>query len=85
MEKVNVIKDYYFEMFSYPKIENYAKTALKIVGIGYLSGISSDVCKELGESGVAKCIGVLAKLELACIVTPLICEILKTAEELIGA
>ena len=56
---------------------------MKILGIGYLSGICSDVCKELGESGIASLVVTVAKLESFAIVAPLIVEILTLGLELV--
>lgn len=65
-------------------VSEYAAAALKVVGIGYLSGICADVCRELGESGIAKCIGVIAKLEFVAIAAPFIRDILELSLKFIG-
>lgn len=57
----------------------YVSAALKIIGISYLSGISADVCREIGEGGVAKCISVITRLELIALSLPFIKEIISLA------
>ena len=66
------------------ELSEYVKTASKAVGIGYLCGISVDICKEMGENGIAKCIALGARLELAVIAVPYIEKILSVAWELLG-
>ena len=65
-------------------ISKYAKACIKVIGIGYLSGISTDTCKELGETGAAKCISVLTRLELIALSIPFITEIFDSALSLMG-
>lgn len=73
-----------YEISSYSDIDEYAEAAMKVVGIGYLSGISSDICREIGEVGVARCIGVVSKLELIAIASPFIKDVLSLSLEMIG-
>lgn len=56
---------------------------LKILGIGYLSGICSDVCKELGEPAIASVVVTLSKLESLLVLSPLILEIMTLGLELV--
>lgn len=56
----------------------YIGTALKVVGISYLSGVSTDICREIGEGGIAKCISLVTKLELLTISAPYVKEILES-------
>lgn len=58
--------------------------ALKTLGAGYLFGISADVCRELGESGIAKTVEVVGRLEIIAIVIPFFEQIIKVGIELIG-
>lgn len=71
----------YSKIISIADISYYASAAMKVVGIGYLSGISSDICREIGETGIAKCISVAARLEGILISLPFIEDILSVAIE----
>lgn len=62
----------------------YGEAAVKAVGIGYLSGICSDIAVELGEGGVAKAIILAAKFELTVVALPFIEEVMRLATELIS-
>ena len=79
------------EIFGY--VENFGRAsdvgepltaALKTLGAGYLFGISSDVCRELGESGIAKAIEAVGRVEIIAIVFPYFEKILKVGVELVG-
>ena len=58
--------------------------AIKTLGAGYLFGISADVCRELGESGIAKAVEAVGRVEIIAIVIPYFQEIIKVGVELIG-
>jgi stage III sporulation protein AD len=60
----------------------YVKSAIKIVGIGYAVGICKDVCDELGESAVSKCVTVVGRLEIISLCTPFIAEMLESVASL---
>ena len=44
--------------------------ALKIIGVGYIFGIGSDLCEELGEVGVAKALMLAGRIEIIVIILP---------------
>lgn len=54
-------------------------SALKITGIGHAFGISSDICSELSEGGVASVLALIGKLEIALIIIPYIGELMEYA------
>lgn len=64
-------------------MKDATECSLKILGIGYLSGLSSDICKELGEAGIASVVMLLARLEILLIISPLIIKILTLGLELV--
>ncbi len=56
--------------------------ALKILGLGYLFGICADICRELGEPGIAKSVEVAGRVEIMLVVLPFFEEILRVGSEL---
>lgn len=50
---------------------------LKITAVGYLFGISADVCRSLGELQIAKSVEVVGRVEIFVIVLPFFEEIIK--------
>ena len=60
-----------------------AKCAVKIVGAGYVFGISSDLCREMGEGGVANALTTVGRIEIFAMVLPNILEMVKLGAELI--
>ncbi len=75
------------EIFKFIKEEDGMSDAvecvLKIIGIGYVSGICSDICRELGETGIASAVSLIARIESLAIVSPMIIEILTLGMELV--
>lgn len=69
---------------SLPAGEESAVAIVKIIGVGYLYGIASDVCRELGESSVASLIVLLGRVETVAIALPFIKEIASLAVSLLG-
>ena len=65
-------------------IKKGISAALKVLGLGYLFGISSDICRELGESGIAKSLEVVGRVEIIAVAIPFWKEIIETGVELIG-
>ena len=68
----------------YADIEEAVGAALKILGLGYLFGISADLCRELGEGGIAKAVEVVGRIEIIVVILPFFEEIIKIGVELIG-
>lgn len=56
-------------------ISELATAALKILGVGYTTGISADICKEIGEGGIARAMESLGKVEILAVSMPYIVRI----------
>ena len=59
------------------EINGALSSAIKVLGLGYLFGICSDICRELGESGIAKSVEVVGRVEIIAVVIPYFEEIIK--------
>ncbi len=59
-------------------------TAVKIIGLSYLFGISSDIARELGESGIAKAVEMLGRVEILLLALPYFEKIVNIGIELMG-
>ena len=59
-------------------IEQYAEGALKILAVGLLSGIISDMLTELGDGGLSKTVLIISRLEIIGIALPYLVEIIDT-------
>ena len=64
-------------------VKDVGEYLLKILGIGYLSGICSDVCRELGEGGIASAVITVARIESLAVISPLIIEVMTLGLELV--
>ena len=58
--------------------------ATRIVGLGYVFGICSDVCRELGEIGVANSILVVGRVEIFLATLPYLDTLLGLVRGLVG-
>ncbi len=65
-------------------ISEAAAAALKITGIGYLFGICADVVRELGETGMAKVVEIVGRVEIIAVIFPFFEDILRVGVELMG-
>ena len=60
-----------------------AVAMLKIVGVGYAFGICSDVCRDLGESGLSGAVCLFGRVEILMISLPFIKEIIEEGVKLL--
>lgn len=60
-----------------------AEGVLKITGIGILMGVSADICRELGENGIARGVTVAGRLEILCIALPFLQKIISLGVDLL--
>lgn len=65
------------------EIESSVGYVLKIVGVSYVFGISSDLCREIGEGGIAAAILTVGRVEIILLSLPAISEIISLAGELL--
>ena len=57
---------------------------LKVIGIGYLSGIVSDVCRDLGEATISSVVVFVGRIEIIAIAAPFFKEVVSIGMELMG-
>lgn len=65
-------------------VSDAASSVTKIIAIGYLGGITADVCCELGAGAASKGVLLVARLEILAICAPYLLKIINLATELIG-
>ena len=70
-------------LFSRAGLGDTAGRALKVVGLGYVFGISTDVCEELGETGVSKALVLIGRVQIIGITLPYVKQILELGIDLI--
>ena len=58
--------------------------AIKVLGIGYLFGMCADVCRDLGEGGIAKAAEAVGRVEIIAVVLPYFEEIIRLGVEFVG-
>lgn len=72
-----------FSVFGQDYDSEYIKTVLKIIGIGYVSGICADICVDLGEAGLSSAILLIGKCEIVVLAAPCAISIVQKGVELI--
>ena len=60
------------------------ESAIKVLGLGYLYGICADICRDLGEGGIARAAEVVGRVEIIAVVIPYFEEIINFGVDLIG-
>ena len=61
-----------------------AVAIFKILGIGYIFGISADISRELGEGGISSALSLVARFEIIAVAMPFILEIFSLALSLVS-
>jgi len=61
-----------------------AAAIFKIIGLGYLYGISAEICRELGESGISSALTLVGRFEVIAVALPFISEIFSLALSLVS-
>lgn len=69
--------------FIFENLGDGAAAMLKIIGLGYLFGISSEICKELGENGISSALSLVGRFEIIAVAIPFISEIFSLALSLV--
>ena len=64
-------------------VDKGVKCVLKILGISYGAGITSDICRELGEGGIASAVMTVARIESLAVISPMIIETITLGLELV--
>lgn len=65
-------------------IEEIANTAIKIIGIGYVYGVASDICLDLGERGIALTVLGVGRVEILLLALPSVISVVEGAVDMIG-
>lgn len=61
----------------------YAETMLKIVGAGYVFGICSDVCSQLGQASLSNAVILCGRVEIVALSAPFIKRIIEEGTKLL--
>ena len=58
--------------------------ATRIIGIGYITGLSTDMCKEIGNTGIANTLEMLGRVEILALSLPYLIKMVElVAKDLI--
>lgn len=65
------------------RVAAVAEVSLKIMGVGYVFGIVADICRDLGEVGLANAAEGLGRVEILMLSVPYITEIVGSAAKML--
>lgn len=79
ISKIDIILDAINKLQGYIKLNSaYVKILVKIIGITYITEISSSLCKDSGYNAVGEQIELVGKLSILAISMPILLAILET-------
>lgn len=65
-------------------LQSHAAAVMRIVGIGWLCGLTADLCRELEATGVARAVTVVGRLCMLGVALPFVTELLQLALAALG-
>ena len=78
------ILEYIEEITKGTKIYEYLPALIKILGIAIITELTSDICNDFGESGIASRVSLFARAEILALTLPLIKELFSICQEVIN-
>ena len=83
----NDLSNIFGEIISFSEsagITDATKTALRVVGLGYVFGFTSEICLSLGEPLIASVVTAAGRVQLLVVVYPYILDVVKLGVELLS-
>jgi len=83
--KVGVIVETINKVQSYISIsETYIEALIKMVGITYISELTSSICKDAGYNSVSGQIEIFGKISILAVSMPIVLSLMETIDKFIG-
>jgi stage III sporulation protein AD len=77
------VKDTITDLFSYSGVDvGWLSLLLKALGIGYLCGFASDLCRDVGETALSGYVELAGKMMIVILSFPLLEQVAKTVLKL---
>ena len=57
-------------LFEHEAVRESAALCVRLVGVGYLTSLTADACRDLGEGGIARAVEGVGRIELLVLVVP---------------
>ena len=83
----NDLSNIFGEIISFSEsagITDATRTALRVVGLGYVFGFTSEICLSLGEPLIASVVTAAGRVQLLAVVYPYIQDVVKLGVELLS-
>lgn len=80
----STLRGFYSDVSEGFGLSGLVSSSIKVIGVGYLGGICSDVCTELGEGGAASAVIMAARLEILVLTAPYFVKVVEMGVSLLG-
>ena len=85
ISKVGIIVETINKIQSYISIsQTYVEALIKMVGITYVSELTSSICKDAGYNSVSGQIEIFGKISILAVSMPIILSLMETIDKFIG-
>lgn len=85
LDKVKIVADVIEQFNKYTNIDTvYIKMLLKMIGITYISEISTQICMDAGYEGIGKQIEIASKFTILAIGMPILLNVMKMITNILG-
>lgn len=85
ISKVGVIVETINKVQSYISIsKTYIEALIKMVGITYISELTSSICKDAGYNSVSGQIEIFGKISILAVSMPIVLSLMETVDKFIG-
>ena len=85
ISKVGVIVETINKVQSYISIsQTYIEALIKMVGITYISELTSSICKDAGYNSVSGQIEIFGKISILAVSMPIVLSLMETIDKFIG-
>jgi len=85
ISKVGIIVETINKVQSYISIsQTYVEALIKMVGITYVSELTSSICKDAGYNSVSGQIEIFGKISILAVSMPIILSLMETIDKFIG-
>lgn len=78
------VYSYINDMMSASALSEFESVLMKALGVALITHIGSEICRDVGENGIAGCVELAGKCEILLLSLPLITSVLNTVSDMLG-
>lgn len=77
------VYSYINDMIAVSAIAEFGSILMQALGIAFVTHICAEICRDVGEAGIAGCIELAGKCEILLLSLPLVTSVLNTASDIL--